>query len=369
MTKRIVIAAGGTGGHFYPGLVLAKTLRERGWQPLMLVRRQDPAVAALEREGLASCEIDLSGLPRSPTPRVALFAWKLLKSLASLRRILSDFQPQAVVGMGGYLSFPTVASAAGLRIPRAVHESNTVLGLANRLCLPLGARLFWGLPSAPGQPSGVLTGTPIRPALWRLAEAGAARQRLRLDAALRTILVFGGSQGARGLNTLAPRALAEAAKAAPGGLQVLHLAGSKEVEEVRLAYSGAGLKAEVLPYLEEMDQAYAAADLVVCRAGASTLAELGAQRKPAILVPYPSAAAGHQEVNARLFERIGAARVVLEKDSEEFLVPTLADLLSSEWGARRRLEMVQAYSSLGLPAPEHSAALLADAVEGLAQTR
>ena len=368
MTKRIVIAAGGTGGHFYPGLVLAKTLRDRSWQPLMLVRRREPARAALEKEGVAACEIDLSGLPRSLTPRLAGFAWKLLKSLGLLKRILSDFHPQAVVGMGGYLSFPAVASAARLRLPRAIHESNAALGLANRLCLPLGARLFRGLPPAPGEPSGVLTGTPIRPALWQVAEAHVSRTRLGLEAFRGTVLVFGGSQGARGLNTLAPRALAAAAKASPGSLQVLHLAGAKEAQAVRAAYAGAPLKAVVLPYLEEMEQAYAAADLVVCRAGASTLAELCAQRKPAVLVPYPNAAAAHQEANARLFERLGAARVILERDLEEFLAPTLADLLSSGQGASLRSDMAESYAKLGLPAPERAAAQLADAVEEFART-
>ncbi|MBI3552989.1 MAG: UDP-N-acetylglucosamine--N-acetylmuramyl-(pentapeptide) pyrophosphoryl-undecaprenol N-acetylglucosamine transferase [Elusimicrobia bacterium] len=361
MARRVVIAAGGTGGHLYPGLVLAKTLRERGWEPLMLVRGGDSGLPALEREGLPAVEIELEGLPRALSPRIIPFAWKLWRSLWLTRRIVRDFHPDAVVGMGGYLTFPVILAAALRGVPRVVHDSNAVLGLANSLAVRLGARLYWGMPPASG--SGRVTGTPIRPALWRIMPRDQARGLLGLDPLRTTVLVFGGSQGARGINRALPPALATAANAAPDKLQVLHLSGPKEEEAVRKAYEGAPLTAKVLPFLEAMDAAYAAADLVVSRSGASTLAELAAQRKPAVLVPFPYAAAGHQEANARVLERAGAALVLLEESLPAYLASLLADLLLSPRGADDLKAMSEAYSKLALPPPERAAQALADAIE------
>lgn len=358
-----MIAAGGTGGHFYPGLVLSRTLRERGWQPLMLVRQGEAALKTLEAEGIAACEIDLAGMPRRPGLKLLAFFWKLLKSLRLINNILRDFGPRAVVGMGGYLSFPLLMSAALKGLPRAVHESNAVLGLSNRLSRAMGAELFQGLPAGLG---GLLTGTPIRPALCRRIPAGEARSRLGLEPSRKTVLVFGGSQGARAINRELPEALKRAAQSDPGSIQVLHLAGTKGAEEAQKAYQDALLKAKVLPYLEEMELAYAAAELVVCRAGASTLAELCAQRKPAVLIPYPSATAGHQEANARLLEDAGAA-ILLREEEMGRLASLLSDLLFSEKAEEKRRSMAEAYEGLGLPPPQEAAQRLADAVEEIAQ--
>src|SRR3989338_1395215 len=164
----------------------------------MIVRRGDQALPTLEKEGIPASEIDLTGLPRRISPAWPGFAFKLLGSLRLLRRILKDFHPDAVVGMGGYLTFPTVLSAALRGIPRAVHESNAVLGLANKMCGYFGAELFWGLPPAHGQ--GALFGTPIRPALHKHGQKVPARRALGLDESRLTVLVFGGSQGARSIN-------------------------------------------------------------------------------------------------------------------------------------------------------------------------
>lgn len=362
--RRIVIAAGGTGGHFYPGLVLAQTLRARSWQPLMLVRRSDAALPTLEREAIPYAEIDLSGMPRRPDPALLSFVWKLAKSQRLISRILADFRPALVAGMGGYLSFPAVLAAALKGIPRAVHESNSVLGLANRLCLGLGTRLFWGLPPSPGQPEAEVTGTPIRPALWPGADAStsACRGALGLDPERPTVLVFGGSQGARSLNLQVPGALVEAGAAA----QVLHLSGAKAEAETRAAYAEANFPVKVLPYLDQMERAYGAADLVICRSGASTLAELAAQGKPAILIPYPTAAAGHQEANARLFETRGAAAVVLESEIPLRLAACLKDLLMSDQSQARRRSMIEACREIPLPPAREAAHRLADALESLA---
>lgn len=355
--KRALIAAGGTGGHFYPGLVLAQTLRRRGWEPLMLVRAGDPALPKLEAEGIPAVPLDLAGLSRRPGPGWALFAWKLAGSLRLAGRVVRDFAPRVVVGMGGYLTFPAAFSAWRQGTPCAVHEANSVLGLANRASLALGASLLRGLPPAPGEAAGELTGTPVRPALWSPGDRAAARRELGLDPGLPTVLVFGGSQGARGINEAAPKALSAA------GLQVLHLAGAKEAEEVRARYARAGLpaqRANVLPYLDAMEKGYAAADLVLCRAGASTLAELAGLRKPAVLVPYPHATGRHQDANAAVLARSGAARVVPESELGSRLAAELREILGS---ASALGEMSRAYDGLSLPCGAEAVEKLADAVE------
>lgn len=349
--RRILIAAGGTGGHFYPGFVLAQALKERGWEPLFFLRSDDPSAPTLEKAGIACVEVKLRGMPRSPGLPLLLFLRDLARAVALSRRVVRDFRPDAVIGMGGYLTFPAVMAARLRGVPAALHESNAVPGLANAAAAKLGARMYWGLPPLSGE--GEVVGTPIRQALWKPGDAAAARRELGLDPGKTTILVFGGSQGAKGLNERAPAIL----KARPG-LQVLHLAGRNGAPEVEARY--AGFPAKVLPFLDRMELAYAAADLVICRSGASTIAELAAQKKPAVLVPFPSAAGNHQELNARVVEKTGACRVVLEKELEARLAGAVDELLASPSAGEK-------YAALGLPEPSRCAAALAGAVETLIQ--
>ncbi|MBI3566241.1 MAG: UDP-N-acetylglucosamine--N-acetylmuramyl-(pentapeptide) pyrophosphoryl-undecaprenol N-acetylglucosamine transferase [Elusimicrobia bacterium] len=342
--RRVVVAAGGTGGHFYPGLVTALALKARGWEPLMVVRAGDPALGELERAGVPALPVDLRGLPRRPGPELFTFAAKLFGGLGTLSRALKAFRPDLAVGMGGYLTFPLAWAARRRGVPCAVHESNAVLGLANAASVRLGAALFWGLPPADPRAEGTVVGTPIRPALWVRTPAAAARGALGLDPERATVLAFGGSQGAAGLNAALPAAL----KALPDA-QVLHLAGKGKGGAAQAAYAAAGVRAEVREYLEDMASAYGAADLVVCRSGASTLAELAAQRAPAVLVPYPHAAADHQDANARVLERAGAAVRLPESELAARLGPALKDLLDYDAGPARREAMSAAYAKLGLP--------------------
>ncbi|MBI4677875.1 MAG: UDP-N-acetylglucosamine--N-acetylmuramyl-(pentapeptide) pyrophosphoryl-undecaprenol N-acetylglucosamine transferase [Elusimicrobia bacterium] len=357
---RAIVAAGGTGGHFYPGLVLAQTLTARGWQVLILTRRADPNLGTLEAEGIAYAELDLAGFPRMPS-----FEWlRVLRQTAAsvglATRIMRSFRPAVVIGMGGYLTFPAVAAAARLGVPRAVHDSNSVLGLANRAAVGLGAELFWGLPPWNDR-HGTVTGTPIRPRLWAPGERGPARAKLGLSSSATTLLVFGGSQGAGSLNRCLPQALARTLERG-GSVQVAHLAGRREAAQVRSAYAASGVTAAVFEYVSDMETVYAAADLVVSRAGASTLAELAACAKPAILVPYPHASLGHQTQNALVFSRAGAAVMVPDEALEERLPGLLRDLLLSAPSGEILERMSGAYAKLGLPGPEETARRLADAV-------
>lgn len=350
--KRVIIAAGGTGGHFYPGLVAALELKARGWEPLVVVRKDDPAKARLEAAGLACLEVDLIGMPRKLGLGLFSFAAKLAGSLRLMSRVTRDFKPALVVGMGGYLTFPVAYGAWRRGVPIALHESNAILGLANKAAIMFGAKIFWGLPPAEG--NGTVVGTPVRPALYGTRDAGDARRALGLDPGRKTVLVFGGSQGAKALNEGVPKAMKDAGIDA----QVLHLAGKGRSEETLQSYKSAGLTAIVLDYLEDMAAAYAAADVVVCRSGASTLAELAAQRKTAALVPYPHAAANHQDANARVFEKTGTARRIPETDLSDALGPCLADMLKSS--------TAENFASLGLPPAERTTALFVDELEKLA---
>jgi UDP-N-acetylglucosamine--N-acetylmuramyl-(pentapeptide) pyrophosphoryl-undecaprenol N-acetylglucosamine transferase len=363
--KRAVIAAGGTGGHFFPGLALAEELGERGWKTLFIVRRNDPALTALEKKGLTALEIDLRGLPRRFGAELAAFPWHVLRAWALLRRALADFSPDVVVGTGGYLSFPLIAAAAFEKIPRLVHESNCDSGLANQACSFFGADILWGLPPTSG--SGKIVGTPIRRELWSLQDSAQARKKLGLAEGRPTLLVFGGSQGAAGINRALPDILIRLAKGAPDSFQILHLSGQAHAEALRKAYAKAPFTWKVEPFVSEMGAAYAAADLVLCRSGASTLAELAAQKKPAILIPFPSATGNHQEHNAKIFTGIGAARLILEPRLTEFLPGFLEELLKSADAKAKRASMSSAYGTLGLPSQPQTASMIADAVETAAR--
>ncbi len=356
--KRIVIAAGGTGGHFYPGLVVARALRERGWEPLMIVRKGDPAGALLERDGIAYLPIDLRGLPRHPGPALLEFGWKLASSFRTLSRALRAFRPDLALGMGGYLTFPLICSAWRRNVPRAVHESNAILGLANHASLWFGAKLYWGLPPASPTLADALVGTPIRPAIWARRDAAQARSALGLETDRATILVFGGSQGATGLNDSLPQALASVPEA-----QVLLISGKGKEAAAADSLRALGTRVHVREYVEEMENAYGAADVVICRSGASTLAELIAQRLPAILVPYPHASANHQEANARILERAGAAICIPEIEIRSHLGPVLRDLFDSNTGGSRRKSMSQSYSHLTVPAASQTVSGFVTALE------
>jgi len=365
---RFLIACGGTGGHFYPGYALGKALRRRGHEVLFVLRAEDPAGPRLAAEDLPFTELDVLGLPRRPSLEWAAVMLKLAGSLRVARNIVFEYRPGAAVAMGGYLSVPVCFAAAWAGVPLLLHESNSVLGLANRLCLPLADELALGLPLKKSPASSTpmrLAGTPVREELWTPWDPAAAREGLGLSPERATVLAFGGSQGARSINLSLPAALARLRRAG-ADLQVLHLSGKAGAEEVERLYKESDVPARVLPYLDAMHLAYAAADVVVCRSGAATLAELAAQSKPALLIPYPSAAAAHQEANASVFVSAGAARMLKEPVSPESVSAALGPMLEDR-GALAA--MSEAYKRLGLPGARDCVRVLADLAEKAAGGR
>jgi UDP-N-acetylglucosamine--N-acetylmuramyl-(pentapeptide) pyrophosphoryl-undecaprenol N-acetylglucosamine transferase len=349
LNKRVLIAAGGTGGHFYPGFVAAGELRRRGWEVCFLVRKDDPVRERLNAEDIPFVEVDLRGLPRSFKLDLLRFPLKLLGAQRLLNRVVRDFKPDLAVGMGGYLTFPLVAASRFRGVPAAIHESNSVLGLANRASSWLGARVFWGLP--PRRGTGVVVGTPIRPELLKAPSHEDACRSLGFDPSRPVVLVFGGSQGAEGLNVGVPHALRPFTEHP----QVYHLAGRGKGAETSRRYGAQ--PAKVVDYTEDMATAYAAADLVICRSGASTLAELAALQKPSVLVPYPHAADDHQTENARVFDAAGVAELVREPELGRRLGGAVREMLESQRTAD--------FAKLGLPPPDSAAKAFVDAIETL----
>jgi UDP-N-acetylglucosamine--N-acetylmuramyl-(pentapeptide) pyrophosphoryl-undecaprenol N-acetylglucosamine transferase len=312
---RVVIAGGGTGGHLYPGIAVAREL---------LSRRPDAIVtfAGTER-GLEARVVPREGFPldvlRSAGLKGASFA-ELLRGIALLPlsgvdawRILSRRSPDLVVGVGGYSSGPVMLAAAVRRTPTLLLEQNAVPGLTNRLLARLvsAAAVTFEPTVAYFGRRGFVAGNPVRREFFDLRNGRDGRTGARGGGSPR-VLIFGGSQGAHAINM----AMVEAAPqlAAAGGVDLTHQTGERDVELVRDAYRRAGLTARVEPFLFAMDREMTGADVIVCRAGATTIAELTAAGRAAILIPLPTAADDHQRRNAEVLARAGAAEVIDQKD-------------------------------------------------------
>ena len=339
---RVVIGGGGTGGHLYPGIAIAREI---------LARRPDASVTfagtargietrVVPREGFQLDLLRIAGLKgRSPLAALAGIA-RLPLSFADAWRILSRRTPDVVVGVGGYASGPVVMLAALRGIPTLIAEQNAVPGLTNRILsrvVSAAAVTFESTVSFFGR-RGFVAGNPVRPEFLSIDEAQRPVGPPR-------VLIFGGSQGAHAINV----AMVEAAPrlAAAGGLDITHQTGERDVELVRSAYRDAGLEARVEPFLYAMDAEMKRADLVVSRAGATTIAELTAAGRASILVPLPTAADDHQKKNAEVLARAGAAELLEQKD---LTGPVMAErLLALVNDTTRREAMAATAKKLGRP--------------------
>lgn len=343
MNRRFLIASGGTGGHFYPGFALGKTLRKQGCSVLFIVRKNDPAAQVLDDNRLHYREIDFMGLPRSVNPlRHVRFVGKLIKSLWQTRRTIKEFRPDVALGTGGYISFPLIFTAHFMGVKTAVHDSNARLGLANRICGKFADLFMLGLPIDRALPNARLTSTPIRPEFADPADRTALLSSLGLDPQRPTALVVGGSQGAKNLNI----AVVKTAQVKTAW-QFIHITGERWFTTVREMH-GNNPRVAVLPYSHEIYALMKAADLAVCRSGASTLAELMYCKLPAILVPFPHAAANHQYYNAKILSDSGCAALVPD---DAHLPDTLPAQFSQFASLSARKAMHRAYEDLAVPNP------------------
>jgi UDP-N-acetylglucosamine--N-acetylmuramyl-(pentapeptide) pyrophosphoryl-undecaprenol N-acetylglucosamine transferase len=356
-----LIAGGGTGGHVFPALALAGELRRR--RPAL------PIVFVGTRNGIETDLVPKAGFPLEFVRARGLVGkgWKarlegiaaLPLALADSLRLLSRHDPRAVVGVGGYASGPLLATAWARRFPTVIHESNAVPGLTNRLLAHVATRVASGVEGST-LPGAAVTGNPVRPEFFAVRSLVSRPKDRRFR-----VLVVGGSQGAEILNRLVPAALGKVLERGVR-LDVVHQAGRARrglgfgLEDLRKAYAALGLPPEaVREFLDDMPGEYAAADLVVSRSGAMTVAEIAAAGRPALLVPFAGATHGHQEANARALERAGAAGVLTEAEANaDTLAGRIAELLEDPV---RLLAMGEAARQAARP---DAAARLADLVLG-----
>ncbi len=352
---RVIVSGGGTGGHIYPALTLIRTIGRKvpDARFLYVGTRAGLEADIVPREGIPFTTVDISGFKRSLSPANLVRGARAFGGVVKAMRIVREFRPDIAIGTGGYVCGPILLAASLLRVPSLVQEQNTVPGITNKLLSRFVRRIAVGtreaLAAFPKQKT-VFTGNPIRREVMEARrEEGLAAYGL--DPEKKTILVSGGSRGARSINRAMTGVLAH--YAGRPGVQILHVTGNDGYEETRAALAEAGVDWEAAgnlflrPYLYDMPQALACADLAVFRAGAIGIAELTARGVPAILIPYPYAAANHQEHNARAVEAAGAARMILDRDlSAESLLRLLTTLLDDDGTLRK---MAQASRELGRP--------------------
>ena len=347
---RVVIAGGGTAGHVNPALALAAALPEGS---VSFIGTDRGAEATLvPGAGYELDLIEVRGFDRSKPLSLVGVGVQASRAVAAARRVLRRHRAQVLVGMGGYVSLPAVLAAAASRIPVVLHEQNVVLGLANRVSKPFARRIgvsFEETLSETGR-KGVWVGNPIAAAFAQLDRANRrvpALERFDLDPQRKTLLVFGGSQGARSVNQAAS-GLAQAWRER-SDVQVLHITGRDAHEAVTASVRQAEgpLIYRVEPYVEVMTDAYAAADLALCRGGATTVAEITVVGLPALVVPYPYHRDRQQERHGRILEGAGAGRVLLDEElTTERLASEASELLADD---ARLAAMGRAAASLGKP--------------------
>lgn len=332
---RVAIAGGGTGGHLFPALAVGEILRERGHEVLIFISEKDvDALAIHGRTEFRFEKLPSIGMPALFSPAMLTFFQRFNASLAPCRKVLADFKPDAVLGMGGFTSTPPILAGKLRRIPTFVHESNAIPGKANRLNGRLVDVILLGFKECKQHFNGKrceVTGTPVRHSLIQRIPRGQALASFGLLPGRTTVLVMGGSQGAHGIN----EALRSAAAQLKGdNIQIIHLTGPQDESTMQSAYRDDQIPAHVAAFCHEMEVAYSAADLVIARSGAASLAEISHFGLPSILIPYPHAAENHQQLNAEIFARAGAATLLKEAETTG---DTLAKTIRTMAGAPGQL--------------------------------
>ena len=328
MVQRVCLVSGGTGGHLMPALVLARALRALGHEPVLFTEGREVEREILRRELPDVTEVNLPSVHN----RMGL-PWWLASATVTSRRLLREQAVDCVVSTGGRPSLPVGVAARSLGLPLFLLEQNAVTGRVNRFLLPFARRIYHGLPhTSSGGNRALFTGTPLRPEFQRI-DRQRAREALGLSQTVPVVLVTGGSQGARVLNEIVPPALLRLGK----DLQVLHLAGLGRDEPVRRLYapSDGRVVAQVRPVALDIDRMFGAADLVVCRGGGTTVAELTAAGRASVIVPYPHHRDRQQLRNAEVLVHVGAATIVEER---VLTIDSLSRLLGSLLADRSRLD-------------------------------
>jgi UDP-N-acetylglucosamine--N-acetylmuramyl-(pentapeptide) pyrophosphoryl-undecaprenol N-acetylglucosamine transferase len=355
---KVIIAAGGTGGHIYPGIAVAKEIVRRDAESKVLFVGTS---RGLETKIVPANDFELSLINSAGLKNVGLLGklkglFILPKSFLEARRIIKDFQPNVVVGAGGYVSGPVLLMASLMCVPTLVMDSNALPGFTNRRLAPFVTKAALTFEEALpyfGE-KGIVTGNPVRQEFFDIQPKSRGEKT--------NLLIFGGSQGARAINN----AVAEALALLPQErLQITHQTGESDFENIRGQYNRAGWSdADVRPYISDMVAEFATSDLIICRAGATSCAEIAAASKAALMVPLPTAADDHQRKNAEALQTAGAARMILQKDlSAESLAKEITELINSP---EKISEMETAAGKL---ARKDAAEVTVDLIEQLADNK
>lgn len=347
----VMILAGGTGGHIFPGLAVAAALRERGVPVRWLGADGGMETKLVPQHGIALDTIAIKGLRGKGLAALLRAPLKLFSAVRAARELIDRHEPRAVVSFGGYASGPGGLAARMARVPLLVHEQNRAPGMTNRVLARLTSHIYTGFPDTFATRKETVLGNPVRA---EIAAVPAPAERFAQREGAMRVLVLGGSQGARALNSAVPQALA---KLPAGAVQVRHQCGEKLLAEARASYDKAGVQVQLEPFIADMAEAYAWADVVLCRAGALTLAELCAAGVGSVLVPFPQAVDDHQTRNAEYLLKRGAAR--LHKQSDQLAEQLATDLTELLQAPQTRLAMAEAARSIALP---QAAADMAEAI-------
>ena len=337
MSRTILIMAGGTGGHIFPALAVAEKMRERGWRVVWLGNPEGMEARLVPQHGFEMVGVKFGALRGKGIVRKLLLPLNLLRGFWQAQKAIRQVQPNVVLGMGGYITFPGGMMAALLGKPLVVHEQNSVAGLANRVLAGVADRIATGFPEVLAK--GVWAGNPVRPEIAKMAPP--AERFAGRDGALH-LLVIGGSLGAQALNEMVPQAMALLGENALP--QIVHQAGEKHIEALKANYAAVGVPAHCVSFIEDMAGAYEWADLVICRAGALTVAELAAAGVASILVPFPHAVDDHQTGNARFLVNVGGAFLLPQGE----LTPEAIALIRN-YSRGQLLEMAEKARSLAKP--------------------
>jgi UDP-N-acetylglucosamine--N-acetylmuramyl-(pentapeptide) pyrophosphoryl-undecaprenol N-acetylglucosamine transferase len=318
--------AGGTGGHIFPGLAVAEALRDKGWRVHWLGTSASMESELVPARGFVLETIEFGGVRGKGLKTWALLPWRLLKALWQSGAVMRRVQPDVVLGMGGYVSFPGGLMAVLTGASLVLHEQNSVAGMANRWLSTLAKRVFTAFPGV--IPAAQWVGNPLRQAF---TQQDSPADRFAGRTGPLKVLVVGGSLGAKALNDVVPQALALLPEAERP--QVMHQSGAKQIEALRANYLAAGVQAELTPFIEDTATAFAQADLIVCRAGASTVTEIAAVGAAALFVPFPFAVDDHQTRNAQFLVQQGGGWLVPQAE-------LTAAALAAQWLALNRIELL-----------------------------
>ena len=336
MSRTLLIMAGGTGGHIFPGLAVAEEARALGWQVLWMGARGGMEERLVPRHGIPTAWIRARAARGKGLAQKLLLPVNLLYSFWESARHIRRVQPDVVLGMGGYVAFPGGMMASLLGRPLALHEQNAIAGLANRVLAGVADKVMVAFPGA--LKSAEWTGNPVR---REIAQVAPPEERFASRSGPLRLLVVGGSLGAQALNEAVPRALA----LLPEKPRVVHQSGEKHLDALRAHYAHAGVAGELVAFIDDMARRYAEADLVVCRAGAVTIAELSAAGMASVLVPFPHAVDDHQTANARFLAERGAAILLPQAE----LTPRRLAELIGRLDRPALADMAQKARALGKP--------------------